>query len=312
MISLDIVIVNWNAGPQLAQCLGSIAAADRSSFQLQRVVVVDNASSDGSADHGSFPQLPLVLLRNRENLGFAQASNQGAEGTRADYLLFLNPDTVLFPDSLSIPLRFMEQPGNGHIGIAGVRMVNEKGEAARTCSRLPSPGSFVAKSLGLDRILPQYFRPQQMVEWDHASSRQVGQVIGAFFLVRSTLFRNLGGFDERFFVYFEEVDLSLRAQILGANSYFIAETCIFHKGGGTSTQVKAKRLFYDLRSRILYARKHFGKAAAAIVLVLTLFIEPFPRLVLAFAHRSASEIRETVAGYGMLLSCLLSRSWRRA
>jgi N-acetylglucosaminyl-diphospho-decaprenol L-rhamnosyltransferase len=312
MVSLDIVIVNWNAGPQLAGCLNSIAATDRSSFWLQRVVVVDNASTDGSVDHCSIPGLPVVVIKNDKNLGFARACNQGASGTRADYLLFLNPDTLLFPDSLSIPLRFMEQPGNCHIGVAGVRMVNEKGETARTCSRLPTPGIFAAKSLGLDCILPQYFSAQAMIEWDHSSSAQVGQVIGAFFLVRSKLFHDLRGFDERFFVYFEEVDLSLRAQNLGASSYYLAEACIFHKGGGTSTQVKAKRLFYSLRSRVLYARKHFGKVSTAIVLVLTLFVEPFPRVVLAFAHRSTSEIRETVAGYLMFLGSFLSRSWRRA
>ncbi len=115
--SLDIVIVNWNTGGQLRACLASIAAAAQDGFVLNRVVVVDNGSKDGSAEGLQDFSVPLMVLRNRENRGFAAACNQGAQGSAADYLLFLNPDVRLYPDSLARPIRFMEEPVNARIGI---------------------------------------------------------------------------------------------------------------------------------------------------------------------------------------------------
>src|SRR5271156_1399355 len=99
--SLDIIIVNWNAGSQLQQCLDSIRTANFDGFELLRVVVVDNASSDGSADHLPPGNVPLSVIRNTTNRGFAAACNQGAMDSSASYLLFLNPDIVLASDSLS-------------------------------------------------------------------------------------------------------------------------------------------------------------------------------------------------------------------
>src|SRR4051794_36691693 len=97
---LDIVIVNWNTGLQLAACIDSIALANRGSVRLNRVVIVDNASTDGSIENVTCSSLPLTIIRNGENRGFAKACNQGAKGSVADFLLFLNPDTVLTADSL--------------------------------------------------------------------------------------------------------------------------------------------------------------------------------------------------------------------
>src|SRR5437016_1789132 len=118
--SLDVVIVNWNAGPQLRDCLASIINASRGP-ELKRVVVVDNASTDSSLQAIHMQGLPLVVLRNERNRGFAAACNQGASGSTADYLLFLNPDTHLGSDALAEPVAFMERPQNGRIGIVGIQ-----------------------------------------------------------------------------------------------------------------------------------------------------------------------------------------------
>ncbi len=143
-----------------------------------------------------------------------------------------------------------------------------------------------------------------MTEWDHSTSRDVDQVIGAFFVVRRALFEELHGFDERFFVYFEEVDFSLRAGARGFRSHFLATASAFHAGGGCSNQVKARRLTYNLRSRIEYALKHFPGGSAVALVLGTLLVEPLTRMVTALLRRSPDDFRETLQAYREL--------WRQA
>jgi len=265
-------------------------------------LVIDNASQDASARAVEDLALPLFLIRNNVNRGFAAACNQGAVGSKADYLLFLNPDTRLFEDSLTVPIAFMERPENQHIGIVGIQLINDEGRVSRTCARFPTPGQFFAKMLGLDRLFPRVFSSHFMNEWDHRDCREVDQVMGAFFLIRRALFEMLNGFDERFFVYFEEVDLSFRARQLGWSSFYLAAAQAYHKGGGTSEQIKAKRLFYSLRSRILYGYKHFSRATATMLMLGTLIVEPLSRMALGAARGSGNEIIETGRAYFMLWS----------
>jgi len=297
---LDIVIVNWNSGRRLRACLESIIGAGSDGFKLSRVVVVDNSSSDESAVAPAPPGLPLILIRNPENAGFGAACNQGAKGSKADYMLFLNPDTLLSKFSLPKLLAFMQRPNSLDIGIAGVQLLNDRGEIGRTCARFPAPGMFISKLFGLDLFFPDFFSSHFLAEWDHRESREVDQVMGAFFLVRRPLFEALNGFDERFFLYFEEVDFSLRARRAGWRSFYLSEAQAYHEGGGSSEQVKAKRLFYSLRSRILYGYKHFGFMAATGLALATLFLEPWTRLALAIARGSGRQMIETLGAYARL------------
>src|SRR6185503_16033407 len=111
----------------------------------------------------------------------------------------------------------------------------------RTCARFPTPGRFFAKMLGLDRILPGIFPSHFMTEWDHATNREVDQVMGAFFLVRRSAYEALAGFDERFFVYFEEVDFALRARARGWSTYYLTQARAYHEGGGSTKQIRPAR-----------------------------------------------------------------------
>lgn len=304
VVQLSIVIVNWNAGLLLRDCVRSIEEAGRQGFEFDRVVIVDNCSTDGSLDGLASATLPLKVIRNTENKGFAAACNQGAQGSRADYLLFLNPDTRLFADSLSAPLAFMEAAQNQSVGICGIQLIDEHEEVSRSCARFPAPGMFFAKIFGLDRLLPKFFRSHFMVEWGHGENREVDHVIGAFFLLRRRLFEQLNGFDERFFVYLEDLDLSLRARKLGWTSYYLADARAYHKGGGTSGQIKARRLFYSLRSRILYGYKHFPPTQAALLLLSTLCFEPLTRLTFNLLQGAFKSASETISGYLMLYRAL--------
>jgi GT2 family glycosyltransferase len=300
--SVDVIIVNWNAGQQLRDCLASIVATQRHSFEIRRIVVVDNASWDESALGLDDLALPLTVLYNATNRGFAAACNQGAQGSTADYLLFLNPDTRLSASSLVPPLAFMECLKSQSTGIIGIQLLDNNGQVSRSCARFPTPGRLFARSLGLDRLFPRFFPSCTMTEWDHKESRVVDQVIGAFFLVRRPLFETLRGFDERFFVYMEEVDFSLRAMQMGWKSVYLTEAQAYHKGGGTSEQVKAARLFYAIRSRILYAYKHFRWTVATGLLLTALILEPVARIAFAIMKGSLVEVWDTLKGYIMLWS----------
>jgi len=297
---LDIVIVDYCTGPFLRECLKTIEAYPPRSATLGSVVVVDNASSTPAASHVERIGLPLRLIRNVTNRGFAAACNQGAAICGADYLLFLNPDTRITKGTLDAPVEFMERPDNRSFGIVGVQLMDEESRVARTCSYHPRVSHFVNKALGIDRLSQGRFTSGMMLDWDHKESRPVDAVMGAFYFIRRSLYEMLGGFDERFFVYFEEADFGIRARQAGYRCYYLAEARAYHHGCGASDQVKAERLFYSLQSRIRYGYKHFGKVRATLLLVVTLFVEPLARIAFAAAHRSGNDLRETARGYGML------------
>ncbi|CAO4152866.1 hypothetical protein LPLAFNJD_LOCUS3800 [Methylorubrum aminovorans] len=298
--ALDVVIVNWNAGEQLRACLASLAASEGAKHL--RVVVVDNASGDGSADGLDLPGLALTLLRNRENLGFARACNQGAAHGSADAILFLNPDTEVGRDGIArARARLDAEPGTG---IVGARLVDEAGHTHRTCARHPTGPSLIAHTLFLDRLLPGRVPPHFLLDWDHAETRAVDAVMGAFLMIRRPLFAHLGGFDERFFVYWEDADLCARASAAGFAVYHVAEAEIRHRGQGTTEAVKDRRLFYFLRAQALYAHKHHGRATALAVLAAGLAVNLPVRLGRALVRGAPGDAGAVIRAGRMLVTAL--------
>jgi GT2 family glycosyltransferase len=299
-----IITVNWNAGSQLEKLVSSIEQHHHG--LVSSVVIVDNASTDDSLDRVEGLQglfLKPLIVRNSENCGFGKACNMGARFATGGYLLFLNPDAELYADTLPKALNYMQDPANAKVGICGVQLLDGSGGVSRSCARFPTALGLVSHAIGLDRIQPRL--GHFMAEWDHGQTRIVDHVIGAFFLVRRELFDALQGFDERFFVYLEDLDFSYRANQAGWGSAYIVETQAFHSGGGTSNQVKARRLFYVLRSRLLYAAKHFSRGGFAAVTFATLVLEPLSRSLLAILRRSWTVLKETWAAYRLLWQWLL-------
>jgi N-acetylglucosaminyl-diphospho-decaprenol L-rhamnosyltransferase len=300
--SIDVIIVNWNTRAHLRECLKSIATAEGA--EMTRVAVVDNASSDGSANGLDDLPLPLEVIRNERNVGFAAACNQAAADSTADYLLFLNPDARLFPDTLVTVVDFMESEQSADIGICGVQVIESDGTPGISCSRFPTLRVMFGKLTGLQLILPQVFSSQHLTAAELPESQVVDQVIGAFYFVRRDLFTQLGGFDERYFIYFEDVDFALRARRHGYRSYFLKEARVFHVGNVSSNQVRDMRLYHSLRSRLLFAYEYWPNWQANALVVLTLTVELAARLIRAALHGSASEISATAAGYSRLLGDL--------
>ena len=297
--SLDIIIVNWNSGPQLRACLSSLVGETTNS-NVRRVVVIDNASIDDSLAGINDFGLPLTIIRNEGNHGFGAACNQGAKGSDADQLLFLNPDTRVFAGALGQAVACLESGESEGVGIVGVQLVDEQGRCHLSCARFPSFSSLLNEMLGLSKLSQKYFPGLFMRDWDHAESREVDHVMGAFFLTRRKLFESLQGFDESFFVYLEDLDFSLRAQLMGWRSFYLAETEVYHKSGGTSEQVKGRRLSYLLRSRFRYAAKHMGAVRTACVVGITFSVELFLRIAEALMRGSWVRAKETIQGYILL------------
>jgi GT2 family glycosyltransferase len=312
--NLTIVIVNWNSGVQLAEVVASLSMYHTG--LVSTVIIIDNASYDDSLGHVDLLKnlsFQVQIVRNKENYGFGAACNQGAALASSEFLLFLNPDTLLYADSLSVPVNFMQDPAHKNVAVVGIQLLDEHNHIARSCARFPSLTIFFMQAIGLNRLPGLRHFNVHLTDWAHDESRSVDHVIGAFYLIRRNIFNSLGGFDERFFVYLEDLDLSLRVHKAGYRSVYVSDAQAFHLGGGTSRQVKAHRLFYSLRSRLLYGFKHFSKIQAWSLLILTLGLECVARLVFSLADVRFGGLKNTLLAYVMLwraLPSILLRSRR--
>lgn len=292
--SVDIVIVNFNAGTLLGRTVESIFRMDTDSFVLEQTVVVDNASIDSSISSIDQSTRPVNVIQNDSNVGFAKGCNQGASTGSAKYLLFLNPDIRVQSGTIEVAVRFMEDPSHSSTGILGVQLRGDDGRVTRSCARFPKPHHLILRSMGLDWILPFVVPRHFMTEWDHSTNRVVDQVPGAFYLVRRSVFDQLAGFDERFFVYYEDLDFALRAKGVGVECEYLADVFAYHTGQGTSRKVVEQRLVYSSVSKIRYSFKHFGAFWGCLVLAATLTCEPFARTIWAVGRGQRAELRSTL------------------
>lgn len=298
---VDIVIVNWNSGGQLLDCLNSVSLYSKG--LVDKVIVVDNASVDNSIECivGVDFNFDLIVSMQKVNLGFGAACNIGVSLGMAEYVLFLNPDTKIYHDTLSRSIDFMMSPSGACVGVCGIKLQDEFGKVQKHCARFPSLKTYFGQSTGLNVIFPKKIPYLFMVDFSHEYDLEVDHCIGAYYLIRRSVFDSVGGFDERFFVYLEDLDLSFRVKKLGWKIYYLSSASAFHKGGGTSENVKAHRLFYSLRSRIMYVFKHFSFSSAFLVMIMAMFLEIFPRVAqnLIF-KRSWSAAKDTMKAFFML------------
>lgn len=296
---IDIVVVNWNGGHLVKSCIESVFKNSVGGI-LNMLVIVDNNSADQSVEN--LPADPRIrLIRNRSNLGFAKACNQGFKMCSAEFVLLLNPDAQLLPNTLTDCLGYMYN--HADIDILGVRLLNDAGHTTASCARFPTPLHIFYDASGLSKLLPKIFTPSTlMTDWDHSKSCNVDQVMGAFMFMRKSIFEKLGYFDERFFVYYEELDFSKRLAEAGGITFFNTDIVAIHSGEGTTTGVKAFRLFLSLRSRLQYAQKHFSTIGFIIVWLSTWAVEIFSRTFIHLIKGQWSSIQNVWKGYGLLLN----------
>ncbi len=252
-LPVTIVIVSYNCRPALQACLLKLTAEG----DTPPIFVVDNASTDDTAEMiaRDFPE--VQLLQNTGNYGFAAACNQGIRASASDFILLLNPDTLLKRAALQKLTDTMRaQPD---IGACGPRVLNTDGSLQPSCRRFPTLGAMICDELGLGRLFARSRRlaKYRMHGWEHDETREVDQLMGSCLLLRRQALEHIGLLDERFFLYFEEVDLCRRLHQTGWRVVFVANATVTHLGGESSKIDPRNALGHRYRSLFAFYRKHY-------------------------------------------------------
>ncbi len=266
VIFFSIIIVNYNTRDLLRSCLKSIRM-DIHPLSLE-IIVVDNHSSDGSTDmlRQEFPA--VAVIENTDNLGFSKACNQGIRASRGRYIILLNSDTELLPDTLeSLGRLLVQELPNSIAGIVGCRLMNPDGSLQYSTGNFPSLWSTIR-----DMFRPRHLRKYDLTGYDHA--HDVDWVTGAFLLIRRSVVEDIGLLDERFFMYYEEVDWCLRARKRGWSVLYDPTTSIIHKAplASKKNRINLKIVIEVRRSHLYYFRKNRGIAEFVAVACATLFL----------------------------------------
>lgn len=262
-MDLSIIIVNYNVKHFLEQCLYSVKQAVLSIGA--EVIVIDNRSTDHSLEYLQ-PLFPDVLfIANTSNAGFAQACNQGLKLAKGKYILFLNPDTILPEDCLQKSIAFLEARPDA--GALGIKMIDGSGNFLRESKRsFPSPLTSFYKLSGLARLFPHssIFARYHLGNLDEKKDHPVDVLAGAYMMVKKEVLDKTGAFDETFFMYGEDVDLSYRIQQAGYLNYYYAGSSIIHFKGESTRRgsMNYVRMFYNAMS--IFVRKHYGGSKAGI------------------------------------------------
>lgn len=291
VVDLSVVIVSYNTRDLLRQCLQSIEA-DRLPADLE-VFVVDNASADGSADMVAAEFPAVCVVRSSINLGFAAANNLAFDVARGRYVLLLNSDARADVETLRRAVRKMDAaPG---VGAAGGRLVDPSGHPQPSARCFPSPLNDLLALSGLAARFPRsrWFGRFDRTWADPAKPARVDWVPGAFTILRREALACIGNFDERFFLYYEEVDLCRRLAAAGYEIWYWPDLLVTHIGGASSKTVRkvsfstagSQLTLWRMRSALLYYRKHHG----ALVAWLAATIERTWHQLRARRHATASE-----------------------
>jgi N-acetylglucosaminyl-diphospho-decaprenol L-rhamnosyltransferase len=258
---VTVILVNYNTAALLPEAIGRLrAAAER---VAAKIVIVDNASKDDSVESIRARFADCHLIVNAANVGFGRANNQALARAEGRYVLLLNTDAFVAPDTLEKTIAYMDS--HPRCGILGVKLVGRDGTLQPSARYFPTPWNLFLSRSGLDRI----FTGVRMVDdmaWDHASVRQCDWVPGCYYLVRREVIDQVGLFDPRYFLYYEEVDHCLAAKRAGWQVVFYPWSVVIHIGGEsaktaskitrTGRQIEAMQV----ESELLYFRKNHGAA----------------------------------------------------
>jgi O-antigen biosynthesis protein len=295
-MKLSIVIVNYNVKYFLEQCLYSVQKA------CQRidaeVFVVDNNSVDGSVKmvRDKFPDIHLI--DNKENKGFSGANNQAIRKAKGEYILLLNPDTVLEDDTLRKCIGFMdEHPDAGGLG---VKMLDGKGKFLPESKRgLPSPSVAFYKIFGLSALFPRskIFGKYHLGFLNREKIHSVDVLSGAYMLLRKKVLDEIGLLDESFFMYGEDIDLSYRITQAGFKNYYFPETRIIHYKGESTKKSSLNYVFMFYNAMIIFAKKHFSQKnirSYSFLINLAIYLRAFISILTRFFSRILLPLLDTI------------------
>jgi len=306
---LSIIVVNYNVKYFLEQCLNSVR---RASGQLDvEVIVVDNNSVDSSVQmvREKFPEVKVIA--NKDNPGFAKANNQAMRIAGGEYILLLNPDTVLEDDTLNKTIAFMdEHPDAGGLG---VKMIDGKGKFLPESKRgLPTPTVAFYKIFGLSKFFPKskIFGRYHLGYLDQEEIHEVDVLSGAFMLLRKSVLDNIGLLDETFFMYGEDIDMSYRIVKAGYKNYYFPETRIIHYKGESTKKGSVNYVFVFYNAMIIFARKHFSHKNArlfSMLINLAIYFRAFLAVVSRFFSRAFLPLLDITFLFGGIF--LITKYW---
>jgi len=287
-MKLSVVIVNYNVKYFLEQCLNSVFESAK--HCETEVFVVDNNSVDGSCAmvKSKFPQVKLI--ENKTNYGFSYANNQAIKQSKGEYVLLLNPDTVIEEKTLKTVCDFMDSHPDA--GGLGVKMIDGKGRFLPESKRgLPTPKVAFYKIFGLSKIFKKSakFGQYHLSYLDKDKTHEVDVLSGAFMLLRKEALDKVGLLDEAFFMYGEDIDLSYRITLGGYKNYYLPETTIIHYKGESTKKGSVNYVLVFYNAMIIFAKKHFSKKNAGFFIAL-IKIAIYLRAALAIFHRFLQNI----------------------
>ncbi len=264
-MKLSIIIVNYNVEHFLDQCLQSVYKALDKGPHDAEVFVVDNNSVDGSIKmvKEKFPQ--TIVIENKENVGFSKANNQAVHISKGEYVLLLNPDTVVQEDTFIKVCDFMD--AHDDAGGLGVKMIDGKGKFLPESKRgLPTPWVAFYKIFGLSKFFPRSkkFGRYHLGYLDKDQNHEIDVLSGAFMLMRKTALDKVGLLDETFFMYGEDIDLSYRITKGGYKNYYFADTTIIHYKGESTKKSSVNYVFVFYKAMVIFAKKHFSQRNAGM------------------------------------------------
>lgn len=258
-MDLSVILVSYNTIEMTKKALGYLFASLHN-IKME-VFIVDNDSKDHSADvlRHKFPN--ITLIENKKNVGFGRANNQVLPYINGRYVLLLNTDAFVEPDTVAKTVQYMD--ANPQCGILGVKFLGGDGKLQPSCRFFPTPWNIFLNRTGLNRI----FKHAKMVDdmsWDHASVRNCDWVPGCYFLIRKEVIDQVGLFDPRYFLYYEEIDLCFAAKKAGWHVTYFPFTSVVHLGGesakseGEITSSGRQIQSLQIESEMLYFRKNYG------------------------------------------------------
>ena len=275
-MDVSVIIINWNTKRLLQDCLTSVY--ERAGDVDYEIIVVDNASTDGSSEMVKDDFRQVILIENTENRGFAAANNQGMAVAKGRYVLLLNSDTVVLDNAIANTVRFADE--NPQAAVTGCRVLNPDRTVQPTCFMFPSLLNMLLSSTYLYKLFPKskFFGRERMTWWYRNDIKEVDVVTGCFMLIRQKAIQQVGTMDEEFFMYGEETDWSYRFRQAGWKVMFTPVCEIIHLGGQSSRQKRSKMILQLRGSILLFMKKHnsFLTYAFACLLVALFFFLRVP------------------------------------
>jgi len=302
MMKLSVVIVNYNVEHFLEQCLYSVRRAMQGIEG--EVFVVDNNSVDGSLKMlaAKFPE--VIVIANKDNVGFAKANNQAIRISKGEYVLLLNPDTVVEDDTFSKCVAFMDSHPDA--GGLGVKMVDGKGQFLPESKRgLPTPMTAFYKIFGLSKLFPhsKRFSKYHLGYLPENEVNEVDILAGAYMLMRRETLDKCGLLDETFFMYGEDIDLSYRITLAGYKNYYFPETRIIHYKGESTKKTSVNYVLVFYKAMEIFAKKHFGQKRARLFsffINFAIYFRAFLALMSQFLGKIYMPLTDAVLGYSGL------------